>query len=181
LLNVHGVNVRESNQIVTHVNGTADGNTDLGSTDYAVGDTSLALGASGTGTFLKGDVILIDNSDANLYVVAADVANVATGSVTINAPGLKKAITANGCDLDLQTSLDRNMCFSRNAIHLVTRAPARPMEGDSAYDVMIVQDPRSGLAFEVAMYKEYRQVHYEVSIAWGFEVIKSEHLALLID
>ena len=181
LLNVHGVNVRESNQIVTHVNGTADGNTDLGSTDYAVGDTSLALGASGTGTFLKGDVILIDNSDANLYVVAADVANVATGSVTINAPGLKKAITANGCDLDLQTSLDRNMCFSRNAIHLVTRAPARPMEGDSAYDVMIVQDPRSGLAFEVAMYKECRQVHYEVSIAWGFEVIKSEHLALLID
>lgn len=181
LLDIYGVKIRESGQIITHVNGTADGNTDLGSTDYAVGATSLAMGASGSGTFLKGDVVQFDNSDANLYVVGADLASVATGSMTLNAPGLRKAITANGVDVDLQTSLDRNMCFSRNAIHLVTRAPAAPQEGDSAADVMIVQDPRSGLAFEVRMYKEYRQVKYEIAIAWGYEVIKNEHLALLID
>jgi hypothetical protein len=181
LLDIYGVQIRESGQIITHVNGTADGSTDLGSTDYAVGATSLAMGASGAGTFNKGDVILIDNSDPNLYVVGADLASVATGNVTLNAPGIRKAITANGCDLDLQTSLDRNMCFSRNAIHLVTRAPAAPAEGDSARDVMLVTDPRSGLTFEVRMYNEYRQVKYEVSIAWGYEVIKNEHLALLID
>jgi hypothetical protein len=181
LLDIYGVKVRESGQIVTHVNGTADGSTDLGSTDYAVGATSLAMGASGSGTFNKGDVILIDNADPNLYVVGADLASVATGSVTLNPNGLRKAITTNSCDLDLQTSLDRNMCFARSAIHLVTRAPAAPTEGDSASDVMVVTDPRSGLSFEVRMYKEYRQVKYEVSIAWGFEVIKNEHLALLID
>jgi hypothetical protein len=73
------------------------------------------------------------------------------------------------------------MVFSRNAIQLVTRIPARPVEGDRAEDVMIIQDPRSGLAFELAMYKEYRQVHYELSAAWGQAVIKPEHLALLID
>ena len=73
------------------------------------------------------------------------------------------------------------MCFSKNAIHLVTRVPARPIQGDSAEDVMIVQDPRSGLAFEVAMYKEYRQVKFEISIAYGFAVIKPEHLMLLVD
>lgn len=181
LMNIHGVNVRESAQIITHVNGTADGSTTLGTTDYAVGSTTLALSAGGTGTFLKGDVVLLDNSDSNLYVVNTDVADVGTGNLVLNAPGIRKAITANAVDVDLQTSLDRNMCFSRNAIHLVTRAPARPIEGDRAEDVMIIQDPRSGLAFEVAIYKEYRQVHYEISLAWGYEVMKNEHLALLID
>ena len=183
LMNIHGVNVRESAQIITHVNGTADGSTTLGTTDYAVGATTLALSAGGTGTFLKGDVVSFnaDNSDPNLYVVQADVADVGTGNLVLAAPGIRKAITANAVDVDLQTSLDRNMCFSRNAIHLVTRVPARPAEGDRADDVMIIQDPRSGLAFEVAIYKEYRQVHYEISLAWGFEVIKPEHLALLID
>ncbi len=181
LLDVYGVSIRESGQIYTHVNGTADSSTDLGSTDYAVGAVSLAMGSGGSGTFAKGDVVMFDNSDANLYVVAADLASVATGSMTLNANGLRKAITANSVDVDLQTSLDRNMCFSRNAIHLVTRAPAAPVEGDSAVDVMVIQDPRSGLAFEVRMYKEYRQVHYEIGIAWGYEVIKNEHLALLID
>jgi len=183
LMNIHGINVRESAQIFTHVNGTADGATTLGTTDYAVGATTLALSTGGTGTFLKGDVVSFnaDNSDPNLYVVQSDVADVASGNLVLAAPGLRKAITANGVDVDLQTSLDRNMCFSRNAIHLVTRAPARPVEGDNAVDVMMIQDPRSGLGFEVSMYKEYRQVHYEIAIAWGFEVIKPEHLALLID
>lgn len=181
LLDVYGVKIRESGQIVTHVNGTADGSTDLGSTDYAVGAVSLAMGASGSGTFNQGDVVTFDNADSNLYVVGADLASVATGSMTLNAPGLRKAITANGVDVDLNASLDRNMCFARSAIHLVTRAPAAPSEGDSASDVMLVTDPRSGLTFEVRMYKEYRQVKYEIAIAWGYEVIKNEHLALLID
>lgn len=183
LMDIHGVKVRESAQIVTHTAGTADGSTTLGTTDYAVGDVTLALSSGGTGTFKKGDVINFsaDNSDSNRYVLQADVADVGTGNITLAPPGLLKAITANAVDVDISTSLDRNMCFSRNAIHLVTRAPARPVEGDRADDVMIIQDPRSGLAFEVAVYKEYRQIHYEISLAWGYEVMKQEHLALLID
>ncbi len=183
LMNIHGVNIRESAQIVTHVAGTADGATTLGTTDYAVGAVSLALTTGGTGTFKKGDVVSMtaDNGDVNLYVVQADVADVGSGTLVLAPPGILKAITANAVDVDLNASLDRNMCFSRNAIHLVTRAPARPSEGDSAVDVMIIQDPRSGLAFEVSMYKEYRQVHYEIALAWGYEVMKQEHLALLID
>lgn len=182
LLDIYGCQIRESAQIITHVAGTADGSTTLGTTDYAVGAATLAMSAGGTGTFTAGDVITFDNSDSNLYVVNTALADVGTGNLILNAPGLRKAITANAVDVDLNSSsLDRNMCFSRNAIHLVTRAPAAPMEGDAADDVMIVTDPRSGLSFEVRMYKEYRQIKYEVAIAWGYEVIKPEHLALLID
>jgi hypothetical protein len=182
LLNTYGIKIRESGQIYTHTAGTADGSTTLGTTDYAVGATTLALSTGGTGTFTAGDIVTLDNSDSNLYVVNTAVADVGTGNLIFNDPGIRKAITANAVDVDLNsTSLDRNMCFSRNAIHLVTRAPAAPAEGDMAFDSMIVQDPRSGLAFEVRAYHEYRRVKYEIGLAWGYEVIKPEHFALLID
>ncbi len=182
LLDIYGVKVRESGQIVTHTAGTADGSTTLGTTDYAVGATTLALSAGGTGTFTAGDIVTLDNSDPNLYVVNTAVPDVGTGNLILNQNGIRKALTANAVGVDLNSSsLDRNMCFARSAIHLVTRAPAAPTEGDSASDVMLVTDPRSGLTFEVRMYKEYRRVKYEISIAWGYEVIKNEHLALLID
>jgi hypothetical protein len=72
------------------------------------------------------------------------------------------------------------MAFNRSAIVLATRLPERPSAGDMAIDVTTLIDPRSGLAFEVAIYPGYRKVVYEVSLAWGFEVIKPQHTALLI-
>ena len=73
------------------------------------------------------------------------------------------------------------MAFPRSAIHLVTRAPKIHSMGDSAADSMIIQDPKSGLAFDVRFYKEYHQIHIEVGIAWGFSMIKPEHVVQLRD
>jgi len=72
------------------------------------------------------------------------------------------------------------MVFNRSAIVLVARAPARPEEGDTASDVMVITDPRSGLSLEFSLYKGYRKVRYEVALAWGADVIKPEHTALLL-
>ena len=44
----------------------------------------------------------------------------------------------------------------------------------------VVTDEMSGLAFQVAMYKEYRRVRYEIGLAWGVKTIKPEFLALLL-
>ena len=55
-----------------------------------------------------------------------------------------------------------------------------PEGGDSASDVTVVTDEMSGLAFQVAMYKEYRRVRYEIGLAWGVKTIKPEFLALLL-
>ncbi len=182
LLDVHGMSIRESGEIDSITAGTGSSATTDG-TGYSIGDTVLTLASAGTGTIIAGDVIVITgDSTSTPYVVTSGDADVSNGgTITLAAPGLKAALTAATHAITINASTEKNMAFSRNAIHLVTRAPARPVEGDSADDVMIIQDPRSGLAFEVAMYKEYRQVKFELALAWGFEMIKPEHCALLID
>jgi hypothetical protein len=173
LLDHFGMSIRESNQIKQHTAGTGSGYLINNGPGYAVGDVALTVD-TGTGTLLAGDIIGIGNYE---YVVqTALAANV----VTIAAPGLREAV-ANNAEITLRTDAERNMAFSRNAIHLVTRVPSRPEESDLAEDVMIVQDPRSGLAFEVSVYKEYRRIKYEVALAWGYEMIKPEHCILLVD
>lgn len=180
LMDIHGMKIRESGQIYSATAGTASSAT-TNNAGYAVGATVLTLASAGTGTILDGDCITFAG-DTNVYVVTSGDADVSNGgTITIAEPGLKVAMSAATKAITVNASTDKNMAFSRNAIHLVTRLPARPIEGDRAEDVMMIQDPRSGLGFEVAIYKEYRQVHYEISAAWGMEVIKPEHLALLID
>jgi hypothetical protein len=49
-----------------------------------------------------------------------------------------------------------------------------------ADDVMVVTDPFSGISFQICTYKGYRQVKYEVGLAWGVKALKSEHIAVLV-
>jgi hypothetical protein len=177
-----GMDIRESGQIVNFTAGAMSGGT-VATGGYAVGATVLSLkNATGTGTVSAGDIITIAD-DTNKYVVTAASfagANPATGdTITIAAPGLQKAIVGEKVITVIGSSA-RNMAFNRSAIVLATRVPERPSAGDMAIDVTTIQDPRSGLAFEVAAYPGFRKIVYHVSLAWGYEVIKPQHTALLI-
>jgi hypothetical protein len=178
LLELMGFAVRESAQIVTAVSGTGASAT-TNAAGYAVGATVITLAAVGTGSVLAGDVITFAG-DANQYVVKTGVGAVSAGVITLAAPGLRKAIPTSTTALTVVAASTRNMAFSRNAIAVATRAPALPEQGDSAADRQIVTDPQSGLSFEIAMYPQYRQMQYEVSIAYGTAVVKPEHLVLLL-
>jgi hypothetical protein len=174
LLNIYGMSLRESAQVSSATAGTgASYVTNTGST-YAIGTTTIAVD-TGSGTVLAGDVVTFAG-DANKYVVTTALSG---GSLTIAAPGLKQTL-ADGVAMTVVATSARNMAFARSAIALATRAPALPGEGDSADDRMVVTDERSGLSFEVAMYKQYRQVQYEVSLAWGVKAVKPEHMAILL-
>lgn len=179
LLDVNGMMIRESAQINSHTKGTgASATTD--NAGYSVGDTVLTLASAGTGTILEGDVITLAG-DSNQYVVRSGDADVSGGgTITLAEPGLLVAITTSATAITVVASSQRNMAFHRGAIILAQRLPALPEGGDVAVDRATVVDPRSGLAFEVAMYAQYRQMQYEVSCAWGVKLVKPEHAAVLL-
>jgi hypothetical protein len=143
---------------------------------FAVGVTSIPL-ITGTGTVLAGDIVTFAG-DTNKYVVATGVA--APGTVVLAEPGLRQAIPASATAMTVVGICERNMLFSKSAIVLATRSPYMPEGGDMASDVVEIVDPVSGLAFQVAMYKQYRQVHFEVALAWGVKMIAPRHAALII-
>lgn len=72
-----------------------------------------------------------------------------------------------------------NVAFHRAAAELAIRAPAVPEGGDAADDALIVQDPHSGLVFEVRTYKGYRKSMIEVAASWGYKVWKPEFVGFI--
>lgn len=160
--------------------GTNNGSAAVNNAGYAVGATTLTLASAGTGTIIAGDIITIAG-DTNKYLVVTGDADVSGGgSIVIAEPGLRVAIAASQTVITTIAATTRNMFFHRSAIQLATRAPAMPDGGDSADDVMIVTDPVSGVAFEFCVYKQKRQVRYEVNLAWGVKMVAPRHCGILI-
>jgi len=174
---VMGLNLHNSAGVTTHTKGSgASYQLNLGA-GYAVGSTSFALD-TGSGTILAGDILTNSQSgrDANKYVVGTALTG---GVVVINAPGNRVAWVDNDT-VAVGNSYTPNLAFHRNALHLITRAPAMPAGGDGADDVTEITDPVSNLTFQVALYRQYRQISYEVGMAWGVKAVKSAHIATLI-
>lgn len=170
LLELHGFVLRESAGVARHTAGTGASYVTNGA--LAIGATVIPV-QTGSGTIIAGDVVTIGNYK---YVVTSALSG---GNVTIGAPGLREAV-AGGSTVTLAAAYTANFAFSRSAIVLATRAPALPEEGDMADDRMMIQDPRTGMAFEVSMYKQYRRVRYEIAAAWGVQNIKPAHTAILL-
>ncbi|SUP84861.1 P22 phage major capsid protein family protein [Yersinia wautersii] len=140
---------------------------------HAVGSRMISVDA-GTGTIRAGDVVEFDG-DEHKYVVSAATASV----ITIAAPGLMRALIDNTA-VTVGASYTANMAFDRNAFLLASRTPAMPDGGDTADDVMNVTDPVSGITFQIALYRQYRQVRYEVGLAWGVASVKPEHSCIIL-
>ena len=172
LLDIHGMQIRESAQVKSHTKGTGTSYVTNGT--FSEGDTTIAIDG-GSGTVLAGDIVTFAG-DSNKYVVETALGG---GNIVIGGPGLQQDL-ADGVAMAVGNDYTANAAFSRSAFVLATRVPARPVEGDKAEDVTIIQDPRSGLAFEVAVYPGYRQINYEISLAWGWNLIKGEHSGLLL-
>jgi hypothetical protein len=180
LLDVHGFAIRESAGVKQGVVVGTGASATTNAAGYAIGATVITLASAGTGTVIAGDVITFAG-DANKYLVASGDADVSNGgTITLAAPGLRKAIPASATAITVSAAATRNMSFARSAIALATRAPALPPQGDSAVDRQIITDPVSGLSFEVSMYAQYRQMQYEIALAWGVAAVKKEHIALLL-
>lgn len=174
LLDLQGVALKESAGIASRVAGTGSAYTSTAA-GFAIGTTSIPL-ITGTGTVLAGDVVTFAG-DANKYIVATGVA--APGTIVLAAPGLRKALPASATAMTIVGASTSNIVFQRNAAELIMRPIATP-NGDAADDSMIIQDPHSGLVFEIRSYKGYRKAMFEVSAAWGQKLWKPEFAAQLL-
>jgi hypothetical protein len=172
LLNLQGIAFKESAGVNTHTAGTGAGFLLNGAA--AVKDTALIVD-TGTGTLLAGDVITIAG-DTNKYVLGID------GTLTlatINTPGLLVA-GANNTAVTVGAGYTANVAFHQAAVELVVRPMATPQGGDAAIDVLTVQDPHSGLVFDIRAYKGYMKAMFDVQCVYGGKVWKPDFVATLL-
>ncbi|MEB3419912.1 P22 phage major capsid protein family protein [Salipiger marinus] len=174
---LHGFVMGTSAGVASHVAGTGTLYDAAGG--EPVGETTIALdgGTAGATGIKAGDVVTFAG-DTNKYVVTTGISGV-SGDIVLGAPGLRLAL-ADTVEMTIGAGYTANMAFSQNAMLLAARVPAMPIGGDEATDVTTVQDPVSGLVFQIAMYKQYRRIKYEVGLAWGVKMVKPEHCAILL-
>jgi hypothetical protein len=168
---IMGFNLHESFSIGRTAKSTAAGYKVNGA--KKAGDIIVAISA-GTGGIAVGTAVKFDGDDNQYMVVAAT-----SSSITIGAPGLRQDL-ADQAAVTVLSEFAPNMAFARNAFLLASRTPAMPEGGDTADDVMNVTDPVSGITFQVALYRQYRQVRYEVGLSWGVAAVKPRHACIIM-
>ena len=177
LLDLQGLMMKESGQVGSHTTGAAANyDVDLVA-GYDPGDTSIHLD-TGTGTFNAGDVITFSGDTTTKYVVSAAVAGDGDKDIVLNS-GLMGEV-ADGEDVVSAATYTGNIALHQSAFELGMRAMEQPMGGDAATDRMVIQDPHSGLVFEVAAYKGYNKAMFDVSCLYGMKAWKPDFIQILL-
>ena len=181
LLNLQGLMLKESNGIVAHTKGSATNGRTNNAAGLPVGTTVIPLenitaGATG---YVAGDVVTFAADTVNSYVVQVGLAAGAAGNITIAEPGLRVALPDNN-NITIGANYTGNFAFHRAAAELVVRPPAMPQGGDMASDRMTIQDPFSGLVFEMAIYKGYGKSMLDITTFYGVKVWKPDFVAAVL-
>lgn len=180
LLDLQGIMIKESAQVQSHTKGAGTGALINNASGEAIGQTSLTydtLTVNTTG-IKKGDIVTFAADTVNKYVVSTTT-TAASGELVIQNPGLKVAAPDNNA-ITVGNSYTANVAFHRGAIEFAMRAPAKPYGGDAAVDVMTIQDPLSGLVFEISAYKGFQKAMFAVAAVGATKAWKPEFIATLL-
>jgi hypothetical protein len=174
LLDLQGVMIKESAGVTSHTKGAGSSYV----TDGIQAKDSLSVVVkTGSGTVLAGDVVTFAGDTNNKYIVGTGIT--AAGTLLLNNTGLRQQI-ADANAMTIGNSYTPNVVFHKQAVELGIRPPAMPNGGDSAVDMMTIQDPNSGLVFEVAVYKGYMKTMIEIRCLYGVKVWKPDFIATIM-
>lgn len=172
LLDLQGFMLKESAAIGVVTKGTGSGYLLNGA--LAVGDTSVTVD-TGSGTIIAGDIVTFAGTSDKYVVNSALSSNV----FAIGAPG-SRAIEADNDAVTVGNNFTANVALHKGAAELAIRPMADPPGGDLASDTMVVQDPWSGLVFEIKAYKGMKKAMFMVSCIYGVKAWKPQHIVILL-
>jgi hypothetical protein len=170
-LRQYGFAMRESAGISSHTAGAGSAYVTSGAT--AAGVTDIAL-VTGSGTVLAGDVVTFAADTANKYVIGSGIT--APGTISLNKPGARKVIpTANA--MTIGSSYVPNLAFERSSVVGVFRAPDLP-ENPTMKKMQISDE--NGMVYTLVEIVGDGMTTWRLHAAWGFKVVKPEHVAILL-
>ena len=171
-----GFRLSESAGIASHTAGTAASAT-TDNAGYAVGATTLTLASAGTGTLLAGDVITFAG-DTNKYVVVTGDADVSNGGTfTIQAPGLKVAMSAATKAITVVGTYTANLAFERSAVVGVLRPPLIP--ANPTIQQLPISDSM-GMTYLMLDIAQYGMRSWELHMAWGYKTVNPFFSAIVL-
>lgn len=180
LLDLQGFMLKESAGVVSHTKGAATGALINNASTEAVGQTTLTLDTITVNTtgIKAGDVVTFAVDSTNKYVVNTGL--VATsGDIVIGGPGVRVALPDDNA-MTIGNSYTANVALHQSAVELVMRPLVKPFGGDAAVDVMTVQDPMSGLVFQLSVYKGYNKAMIDVTCLYQAKAWKPDGIAVLL-
>lgn len=174
---IFGMSLKQSAGVASHTKGSG--------ASYLVNQTGLTTGSTsvtvdtGSGTILAGDVITFASGTGSGYNYVVKTGIAAAGTAVLNYPGLRGDIADNNA-VTVGNSYTGNVGFHKSAIELVMRPPSQPYGGDAAVDRMTMYDEKSGLSFEIALYRGYGKVMFDITCFYAWKVWKPEFVATLL-
>ena len=179
LLDLQGLMLKESAGISTHTKGAGTGyDVDL-ALGYGIGDTTIHLdGGTVNSTGIKAGDVITFAGDSRNYIVGTGTTEI-EADIVLNAPGLR-ATLADAVEMTIGNSYTPNLAFHKGAVELVVRPPSLPPGGDAAVDQMTVQDPWTGLVYDIAVYKGYQKTMIDIRCIYDAVVWKPEFVATVM-
>jgi len=177
----YGCTVRVDNNIVAHTKGTATG-LDVTSAGAAVGDTTIPMEGSDSGTVLAGDVVTFagGTTDSNKYVVAdatQTVSGAASGNMIINRNGVR-IVKVTADEATIGANYTGSYVLEKSAVIGIMRPPKIPV-GGQIIATMPISD-QFGLTYLLVKIVNYGAITYEIHLAYGFKAVQCEHIATIL-
>ncbi|UPT53213.1 P22 coat protein 5 family protein [Synechococcus phage Ssp-JY42] len=165
-----GFQIRESAGISTVTKGTGSGYLINMGSGLAVGGTDVTVD-TGSGTVLAGDIVTFGGTSAHKYVATSALAS---NVFSIGSPG-SRVLEADNDAITVGNDFTPSLAFERNAVVGIMRPPLIP--ANPIINQQLISD-QYGMTYLLLDIAQYGQRTWELHLAWGFQAVNQEFIAV---